>query len=235
MCVGTLWNNYIKKPHNQRTKKIQRIKLNRNECTAKYTTLVIINVASMMRTRMLLCVFFAFLFFPLFPCGAIILCWFPFYFSLSCVYRDRLVCWIAVQLYLIPVCFVQLDFKCVRIFTFYLPFSSSKTFSRFCSILQFTWCYYDCNFNIPFFPIGMPCFFLLSQKSNETTTTIIFTAWEKSNYFILFVFLSCFNLALFLPSHILALYYFKQWFIYSYICLTLMYNNQIIHILLIWP
>lgn len=142
VCVGTLWNNYIKKPHNQRTKKIQRIKLNRNECTAKYTTLVIINVASMMRTRMLLCVFFAFLFFPLFPCGAIILCWFPFYFSLSCVYRDRLVCWIAVQLYLIPVCFVQLDFECVRIFTFYLPFSSSKTFSRFCSILQFTWCYY---------------------------------------------------------------------------------------------
>lgn len=139
---------------------------------------------------------------------------------IMCVERNRLVCWIAVQLYLIPVCFVQLDFECMRIFTFYLPFSSSKTFSRFCSILQFTWCYYDCNFNIPFFPIGMPCFFFLSQKSNETTTTIIFTAWEKSNYFVLFVFLSCFNLALFFPSHILALYYFKQWFIYSYICLT---------------
>lgn len=66
MCVGTLWNNYIKKPHNQRTKKIQRIKLNRNECTAKYTTLVIINVASMMRTRMLLCVFLPSYFFHCF-------------------------------------------------------------------------------------------------------------------------------------------------------------------------
>lgn len=164
---------------------------------AVYSWIVtIISVASMMRTRMLN----IFVFFYCFHVMPLLLCafWFPFYFSLSCVHRLHTnVLWTS-QLYVIPVWFAtQFSFTSAHYFRFVYPFSFVEKVQHFLlrSILQFLYCH--CNFHNFFCLLlllsnELECIWM-EEKSKKPTTTFN-VAWEKSNYFALF--LSCFSLAL---------------------------------------